>query len=127
MTTLIRMSEQKKERCKVKLGPKGAKPPKKQLNPRKRKTQGLTRLITEFFDGNSDEVDSILFAYETGTPARRDSILTLLACHKKVPARLIRSIFNIGSHRFRRIKLGLTKQKPGGDKPNYVRCIILHS
>jgi hypothetical protein len=118
-------SDHKKVKTNIKLGPKGARPPKRHLNPRKKKEEGLPRLIGEFFDGNKNEVEHLLTTYENGTIAIKDGIIIMLSVHKRVPLRLIRSILNIGSHRLNRLRKGIAKKKPGGDKPNYVSKVQL--
>ena len=110
----------KSQRFIVNLGPKGAKPPKPQRNPRHLKSQGLPRLIIEFFKGDKEEVNDLLNLYLGGDDAIQESILTFLIRHKKVPTRLMKSVFKIGTHRYNRIRNGQSRKKPGGDKPTFV-------
>jgi len=102
------------------LGPKGAKPPKRQRNPRKPKIKGLPKFIAQYFNGDVEEANKLIQLYQKSNLKIQESILTVLICHKKVDVRTIRELFHIGTHRFHRIKRGDHKRKPGGDKPNFV-------
>ena len=110
----------------VNLGPKGAKPPKPQRNPRQLKSQGLPRLIIDFFKGDKEEVNDLLKLYESSDDATQESILTFLIRHKKVPTRLMKSVFKIGTHRYNRIRNGESRKKPGGDKPSFVSIVLFY-
>ena len=119
-------AKQKPTRFKVNLGPKGNKPPKKQRNPRKPNLKSaLEKFTDDYYNGNETEAQEVLHLYHNcGNEKIKESILTVLICHKSISIRLAKKLFNIGSHKYNRIKEGRYKKKPGGYKPNFVSIII---
>ena len=71
-----------KDKFKVNLLYKGAKPAKKQRRPRSLKVQGLERFTTEFYNNNKEEVESVLSLYANSNEKVQESILTVLICQK---------------------------------------------
>ena len=120
-------AKHKPTRFKVNLGPKGSLPPKKQRNPRKPNLKSAFEKFTEnYYNGNETEAKEVLTLYHNcGNEKIQESILTVQICHKSLSIRLAKKLFNIGSHKYNRIKDGRYKKKPGGYKPNFVSIIIL--
>ena len=114
---------------KVKLGPKGAKPPKKRNNPRavKDSNDDLRTFTVKFYNGDTEEVDKLLKLYREGNEKIKESLLSYVICHFGVPLRIVKTVFHIGAHKYKRIKQGLWKKKPGGNKPNFVRSFTSSS
>ncbi len=116
----------KPTRFKVNLGPKGNIPSKKHRNPRKPNLKSaLEKFTDDYYKGNKTEAQEVIELYHNcGNEKIQESILTVLICQKCLSIQLAKKLFNIGSHKYNRIKDGRYKKKPGGYKPNFVSIII---
>ena len=105
----------------IKLGPKGAPPPKAQINKRRSKKENLFDKFTRvYFDNDEGSALHAVKMYEEDTKDQQERILTGFIVGRGVPERIIKEVFNIGDYKYQRIK-NLQRKKPsGGMKPNCV-------
>ena len=108
----------KAEGKKLKLGYKGAPPPKKHMNPRKKKENiEMCKFITEYNDNDEDAARKEVSKYENADSDQEDLILTSWICGRNLPARIAKKVFRIGDYKYKRIKQMASKLRTGGQKP----------
>jgi len=106
----------------VKLGFKGAAPPKSHLNPRKKiEDIEMHRFIKDFNNNDEDAAKKEIAKYENCESDQEDLILTSWICGRNLPERVAKKVFKIGDYKYKRIKRMEIKQKSGGQKPSMVR------
>ena len=108
------------------LGPKGQIPSKTQRRPRQKSTLlPINVFAIKHHNGNQVEAEDVVKAYFNGNEKFKEALLVVYICNNGMSMRLAKDVFHIGSHRYNRIKDCRDKQKPGGDKPNYVSNVDL--
>ena len=114
------------KRSDVNLGHKGMKPPKPQRKPRATTKIGeMAKFILNYHGGDKEAAMNSINTYKNADSLTQDLILTGWICGKNIPARIAKSVFNIGDAKYKRIKLMRKKSKTGGNKPNMVKKLLI--
>lgn len=114
---------------KIKLGPKGAMPPKPHRNKREsKKEDSVEKFIRCHYNQDADQAMHVIRMFEMGNEEQKERILTSLIVGRSVPQRMMKDIFKIGDYKYQRLKKLQAKRPSGGVKPNYVseQIIINH-
>ena len=103
------------------LGPKGRIPIKTQRNPRKKTAKSaMFHFVNDYHDGDEEAAKASIESYKIGSHAFKESILTTWININGMPLRMAKELFNIGAHKYTRLKDQRPKLKPGGPRANHV-------
>ena len=87
----------------------------------------MFHFVNDYHDGDEEAAKASIESYKIGGRAFKESILTTWININGMPLRMAKELFNIGAHKYTRLKDQRPKLKPELCKLKYSHIIVIHN